>query len=259
MRESDYSKEDLLRVLNTVGLRKGDLVFSHSNIAFWGRLAGCHTPTETARTILESILQTVGEEGGLIVPTFTYSHPNGKVYDPKQTRSSCGFFAEYVRQQTFACRSLDPNVSVAAIGTRAIALLENLPENAYEEESVWGKLLANQAVICNFNFDAASTFIHYVERVLRVPYRFDKVFNGRICVEGIFKDVRSALWVRHLQWETEPDFSRFHHEALREGLYKMSPLGRGVVGRISMRDTFSLVEKNILRNPNFLIKGSFIK
>ena len=39
-------------------------------------------------------------------------------------------------------------------------------------------IFPNNKVFCNLNFDAGSTFVHYVERSLKVPYRFDKSFSG---------------------------------------------------------------------------------
>ena len=65
------------------------------------------------------------------------------------------------------------------------AALDHLPVQA-QFHRLGGKVL-------NLNFDAGSTLIHYVERELRVPYRFDKSFTGTIREQGRERGARSVI------------------------------------------------------------------
>ena len=253
-----YTKEDLIQAMRDIGLKKCDVVFSHSNIAYCGLMAGCNTHEEIAESFLEAFFEVIGEEGTLIVPTFTYSTSNGRIFDYENSHSDCGFFTEYIRKHPHAIRSLDPNVSVAAIGAKADILLRDLSVNGYDDESFFGRFYNDNGVICNINFDAASTFVHYVERCLSVPYRFDKVFNGIMRIGGIEKACTSVLWVRKLQDGTQLDTALFHKVAVDKGLYKMSSVGRGSIGLIKSSDVYEIIEEGLRSNPNFLIKANWM-
>ena len=41
----------------------------------------------------------IGENGTLIVPTFTYSISSGQKYDYKNSKNICGIFSEYIRKK----------------------------------------------------------------------------------------------------------------------------------------------------------------
>ena len=250
--EGYYTKEDVTRALTELGLEDGDVVFSHSNIAFCGPMSDNAQPGDIAQVVLEAFLQVLGPAGTFIVPTFTYSFPRNEIYDPAESKSGCGFFTEHIRKRPGAFRSLDPCVSVAAIGERAHFFTSDLPGNAYAEGSFFDKFYKAQGKICNINFDAASTFIHYVERQFSVPYRFDKTFKGKIRTRNQLIDSQSTLWVRHIEEGTLPDFRTFHRYAVEKGCYKTKRVGRGSIGVISAHATYALIAELLPLEPLFL-------
>ena len=255
-----YTHQDIKNALQCIGLKKGDVVFSHSNVGFLGVPAGDVSIQNVTSTILHAVFDVIGEEGTFIVPTFTYSFPQGKPFNPDETVSDCGVFSEAVRQLDTAVRSEDPCVSVAAVGARAVEMTENLPENAYGPGGFFDRFYKANGVICNINFDAGSTFVHYVERLLNVPYRFDKVFTGLFQKKGREEKRQSTLWVRHLNDGTSASFEMFDQIARDKGLYQVETVGRGFVGAIRVNDVFNLIERTLLSRPLFLTDaGSSLK
>lgn len=251
-----YSGADAVRAFRDVGLRPGDLVFCHSNIGFFGIPEAGRNTEAACRTLIEALFAVIGSDGTLVVPTFTYSFAEGKPYEAAVTPSRCGAFAEYVRRMPAALRSADPCFSVAALGARAADMTGYPPDNSYAEDSFFGRFHRAGGVICNWNFDAGSTFVHYVERCLRVPYRFDKTFAGTLLRDGRTETRSNTIWVRYLSSEgTTAEFSRLDQLARAQGLYRTVPLGRGFVGRISAADTFNLIERTLPDEPWFLTRA----
>ena len=124
------------------------------------------------------------------------------------------------------------------------------------EKSFWEKFLKSNGKFCNFNFDSASTFIHYVERSLEVSYRHDKPFHGLIINNGI----KQKRVFYHFVYDLDkpfnaPDFPKFDRKARESGLIKTSNLGRGQIVSISATDVFELIRKGFAEDPAFLIKG----
>ena len=123
-------------------------------------------------------------------------------------------FSEYIRNDAKSKRSNDPNFSVSAIGENAEYFTQHCQSHSFGKDSFWERYLRKNGKFCNFNFDSGSTFFHYVEKLLGVPYRYDK-------------ELKKA---------------------------KISNLGKGQIVCISAKNTFDLIKNEIISNPNFLIK-----
>lgn len=253
-----YSKKDIVNGLKKLGIRRGDTIFTHSNIGFFGIPDQTKTADGICQLILESFFEVIGDNGTLAVPTFTYSFAKDEVFSMQETASNCGIFSEYIRKQKNACRSFDPSVSVACIGMKSLALTKNIPINSYGRECFWERFLNEDGKILNMNFDAGSTFVHYVERTLRVPYRFDKEFSGFVKKTNSSEKelAKSIIWVRDLKNPiTEADFTKLNTAACNEGYYVKTPVGRGFLGAIDAQEKLSLIKKHLKKDPNFLVKG----
>ena len=253
---ADYDRAAIARCLAGLPLSAGDVVLSHSNIGFFGRLEGAQGADDVCAALAEAILARIGPGGTLVVPTFTYSFPNKEVFDVENSFSKMGVFAEWVRRQPNARRSADPCYSVAAIGAWATELTQAAPENSFGPDSFFERFHKLGGKVLNLNFDAGSTLIHYVERVLRVPYRFDKTFHGTIREQGREREATSVIWVRYLSDDAlAAVFEPFDTVARTSGRFVTRPLGRGTVGVISSRDTYELIAETLPLRPWFLTKA----
>jgi len=253
-----YTHQILRDALQSVGLKKGDIVFSHSNVGFLGIPVGGNNAENVFNTILNAFFDVIGEEGTLVVPTFTYSFSQGKLFDPDQTPSDCGIFTEMLRKHSSTYRSEDPCVSVASIGARAAEMTQNIAENTYGKDSFFDRFYKANGKICNINFDAGSTFVHYVERALKVPYRFDKTFTGTFQKNGKQELRKSVLWVRHLSEGTTSKFETFSQLTQEKGLYKTAKVGRGFIGLITAKDVYRVIEETLPLRPWFLTEAEML-
>ena len=254
---ADYGRAELARAFIDVGMRRGDVVFSHGNVGFFGTPEGGMSRQNTFQTALGAFREALGPEGTLAVPTFTYSFCKGEPFDPDHTPSPCGMFTEMVRMMPEARRSADPIFSVAVVGPKARALTDDPPEYCFAPESFWGRLLAEDGLICNLNFDAGSTFIHYVESELKVPYRFRKMFEGTLVRGGRGVPARAGHYCRDLDTPgAYPMFELFDQIARRRGLARSARVGRGAVVAIRARATYDLIKEEIVHIPDLLTEAA---
>ena len=239
-----------------VGIKPGDILFGHSNIGFFGFPEEGRNPQLVADVILEAIFDVIGSGGTLVVPTFSYSFGKKEIFDLEFTPGIGGPFAEAVRIRPGAVRSLDPSASVAALGARALELCSNAPENSHGPDSFFDRIWKANGKVCNFNFNATTTFTHFTERVLQVPYRFDKTFEGVVRAQGREEKRKSTIFVRkELIPETEFAYERFDRLAVESGLCLKAKVGRGFIKCMAVRDQFDLIERNIGQDPNFLTRA----
>jgi aminoglycoside 3-N-acetyltransferase len=96
--------------LRALGLRAGDRVVVHSSLRAVGTVEG------GANTVVDALLDVLGPEGVLMVPTFTYTTER---FDPTVDPGRTGAVAETVRLRPGAVRSLHPTHSVAVLGPGA--------------------------------------------------------------------------------------------------------------------------------------------
>ena len=95
---ADYTKADIASCLAGLPLSAGDVVFSHSNAGFFGRMDGARSGAEICAALAEAILARIAPGGTIVVPTFTYSFPSKEVFDVQNTGSKMGAFAEWLRR-----------------------------------------------------------------------------------------------------------------------------------------------------------------
>lgn len=253
----DYTMEDIIRSLTEVGVSKGDNIFTHSNIGFFGRLKGATIEDDYYHIFKNAIFEVIGGSGTLVVPTFSYSFCWSNSFDKDKTPSVCGFLSEMVRKDPQSLRSEDANFSIAAIGKNAEYFTKDAPERSFGSNSFWERFLDRKGKFCNFNFDSASTFIHYVERCLKVPYRYDKSFPGTSIANG--REQKRVFY--HFVYDLNkpfnaPDFVAFDKKAKDADLAKVADLGKGQIVLISAQDTFELIKNELKENPAFLTKGT---
>jgi len=259
MEMNDYSKEDIIQALIHVGITENDSIFIHSNIGFFGRLKDGTDKNSFYQIFKEAIFNVIGEGGTLVVPVFTYSYCWNKIFNKEETPGICGIFSEMIRLDSESLRSDDANFSIATIGKHAKYFTQNSPENSFATDSFWGRFLKCDGKFCNFNFDSGSTFIHYVERLLHVPYRYDKKFTGRsVCDE---KETEGAFY--HFVYDLEkpensPYFEQFDRWVKEMGIARTADMGKGQIVAISARDTLEVIKQEIQKDPAFLIMGSRI-
>lgn len=255
----DYNREDLARGMRACGVREGMVVFCHSNVGYFGRLAGAKSLADLCAVTYEVFRELLGQSGTLIAPTFSYSFGSNKsepIFDVDSTPSACGAFSEYLRTLPGGWRSADPMFSVVGHGAQAEALTRGVGEECFGEVSIWRRFLDRDGLLCNLNMNAGSTFIHFVERRLGMPYRHNRTFSGTLVEGGVSRAAQAIYYCRDLTVEHAlADFARFDELAREAGYVATERVGRGSVVAISARNTARLIEDMVRREPEFLTIG----
>lgn len=113
-------KNELVTAFRNAGLTAGDLVLVHSSLRKLGPVEG------GADTVLDALLEVLGQEGTLALPTHTFSVVTARqpVFHQSLTPSNVGTLSNVFRKRSGVVRGLHPTHSVAAIGPLAEKLVE---------------------------------------------------------------------------------------------------------------------------------------
>ena len=165
------TKADLLAALRTLGFKAGDTVLVHSSIKSLGRFDG--TPND----IIDAMLELVGPEGTIALPTLTGAARDGEEgplrFDARSTPCWTGTLCETLRKRSDARRSAHPTHSIAAVGKRARWLTDDhhLAETPCGKGSPWLKLAEIKAHILFLGVKLNScTLLHGVEELANSLY-----------------------------------------------------------------------------------------
>ncbi len=159
-------KADLVEFLREGGVDQTRLLMMHSSLHSLGRVDG------GAETVIDAVLEVLGADGTLMVPTFNYVLEM-EVFDPATVHSQTGLITNTLRQRPEAVRSLHPTYSVAAIGRHA----DEFTREHWKEESVGigspSDRIARAGgfiLLLGVKHDTDST-MHVGEAYAQVPYR----------------------------------------------------------------------------------------
>lgn len=246
---ADYSAAELRQALRHAGLVAGDVVYCHSNIGFFGKTDDASTREALCELFFDAIMDIIGPQGVLLVPTYTYSFSNKLVFDPLSSATKMGLLAEWVRQHPDAVRAHDPFYSVSAIGHQPERFCFDLPPNSFAPASIFDRFFKADGKVLCLNHPGC-TLLHYVERELKVPYRFDKGFEGDMVVDGETRHLRWDIWVRYLSDDLLiHDPQPFVATIKRDGIARWRALGRGEVLGISAREVYATLARELPKHP----------
>ena len=250
----DYSKKKLINCLKRLGIKNGDILYCHTNISFFGKPFGGLSKKNIYSLFIDGIRNVIGKNGTLILPSFTYSHSNGKLYNPTSPETICGILPTMMIEKKL-CRSLDPNLSVISTGRFQDYFTSNIPDNPYGKNSFFDRFCKSGGKLCNFNLKISdSTFIHYLERKIGVYYRFDKKFKGEIVYKNKKYKKNSYLFVKDLSNKDHyQNFDEFELVLKNIKEYKRQKLGKGFISCIDVNVLENFIKERLKKNKNFLI------
>tara|TARA_Y100000591_G_C21761795_1_gene660509 strand:+ start:199 stop:984 length:786 start_codon:yes stop_codon:yes gene_type:complete len=150
--------------------------------------------------IIYSNLIKINKDLTIVVPTASLNMVNsGEIFDLQETPSyKMGSFSEFIRKKRFSKRSYHPFWSLTALGPLASSIVDDVSDNAYDENSAFGKLfkLKNSFFLSIGNHPRFMlSIIHYFEYINKVPYRFTKKFNTKCLIDGKITAKNYKLYV----------------------------------------------------------------
>ena len=239
-------KEDIKAGLMRLGLKKGDTVGVHSSLSSFGYVEG------GADTVIDALLETVGERGNIVMSTHSANLSEDKrtpemialgiswlfrilPYDPSKTPVTTGIIPETFRKRKGVVRGLHPSLSIAASGPKAKVLSEG-----------WHRLceLDGYILLIGVGLDRC-TAMHLAEKRVRFP-------------DHILKKITPPKWFVEKypeeEWEWDvgpyPDFAKLTQPCVERGIMKIVKVGRSTLRLAKLRELIDLYVEYLERNPD---------
>ncbi len=178
----------------------------------------------------EGVIQEVLGDQTVLIPTFNYDFCRDGIYDVKNSPSQVGALTDHYRRRYSRWRTRTPVFNFCVVNNKKFSLQE--VENCFGVESTFAELVQQDGWIAFLGASLSSiTFLHHVEELNDVSYRFHKVFDGVIVDEDIRKPVKLVYRVRPLN---PPDAVVYDWTRLEADLEKQGILKRFALGNSSL-------------------------
>lgn len=210
-------------ITNDLGIKKNDNIFVHGSTDMVNTDL---TPSE----IVAILLDLIGENGSLSVPTFIrYTSKEWMQQEDKfnyqRTISGMGMISERVRRNKGALRSLHPTKSVATIGTIAKNVLgeHQFSEYAFDQKSPFFKLLKHNVKVIGFGVPMSYlSMVHTVEdcNIEEFPLTInDPEVYSKICIAKDGEEVEVKCHVHNMNIVAKANPEKFVRKYLQKSDY----------------------------------------
>lgn len=244
MPQAHVTQSDLVIGLRDLGVQPGDLVFVHASLSRFGYVEG------GPRTVIEALRETIGPDGTLAMPAFTFGLLNepAPMLDIRHSPCWVGKTYELFRTEYATHRSHHITHSVAAAGPLAEALTGAHGRTPFGETSPFvqlarrgGKLLL-MGVSHNSN-----TTMHAVEETERLAYCLMREnFAATITDEdGVQRPLPTMLHAPTRRY----DFNRMNDPLVREGIQQEAFIGDSLVRCLDAARMFDCTVQAVRRDP----------
>jgi aminoglycoside 3-N-acetyltransferase len=243
------TREQLEDALRGLGLATGDTVLVHSSYKSLGPVSG------GPKTVIDALLGVLGPDGTLIVPTFNFGFCEGERFDARNTPSRMGVLSELVRTDPRSRRVEHPIYSFAAIGARAEQAAAISDPSSYGAESLFGRLREwdGKIMIAGLSYNDSFTFLHHVEEIEGVGYRYHKNFTGMVTdMDGHTRERTVSMYVRDVERGVVTSGNAMGELLANQGHIHSARIGDATVRLMRARPVFFATRRALRSEPHLL-------
>ena len=182
-----YSYEDIKETYRKVGVSKGKVVLVKTDL----RPLGPYEKPQRSEILNAHFNALAGlvdlGVGTLVVSTASDSLCNTDIpFDIRNTPGERGILPEFIRRKEGAVRSRHPFMSYTAIGADAAFICEDVSRHSFGLESPKDRMLKRDAMYLSIGLEPrwTCTYVHHMEMLMGVPYRYTKEFSHPIVQEN---------------------------------------------------------------------------
>lgn len=245
------TRSDFTRHLDALGIAAGDRLAIHSRLLAFGDMEG------GAAAVAQLLQDRVGEQGSLIVPSYTFDP--SLPYDPRtRPGEASGALSEHIRQLPQARRSRCPIHNHAGIGPAAALLADSDPGCSLGPESDFDLMLRAdfKLLLLGCGFSEGCTYLHHMEAMMAVPYRNWVTLERQVIDEtGATQMVRVRYFVR-AQPDRIADFEPVRQRLTERGLLASTPCVFGHSHVCRLADLHAVAAEMLTENPYALVGRS---
>lgn len=254
-----YDKYKISKLLYELNINKGDTLVIHSDAMALAQFNEIGQKIDY-NNFFKNILDYLGSNGTLALPTFTYSATNNQIYYPLKSKSKVGVISNKFLNFDGVKRTNHPIFSFGVIGKNEDELLNLEDYTCFGQNSIFTKLyeLSSKIICLGCSTKNSITFMHHMEEKALVPYRKYIFFDGVISENKKSYKVKCMYYARDLSLKinTKPSLDLFTKfiKNVNSNLFSEQSYGRLISTSISTKLFCDYAYPLLLKYPLLFIE-----
>lgn len=227
-----------------VGIRRGDRVYLSSDVLALAWTAKQHGEHFSADALIDSFQKQITEEGTLLIPTFHFDFSNQGSYDYRNTPCTAGALGNAALQRADFKRTAHPMHSFCVWGRDQKMLCAMHNSNSFGCDSPFAYMHHNHVIqiMLGTDYQRSMTFVHYVEAMADVPYRFLKSFTGTYIDENGTASIRTYEYpARNLSLGSTEQFNRIGQRLEEAGIAQRFVINGISIQKVDLTESYPLI------------------
>lgn len=252
-----YSKRyeeyvQLKDIADKLDIGKGDTLLVSSDLKRLLFQCLSHGDSTDPNVFLESLMEAVGTEGTILLPSFNWDFCKGVTFDYRRTPGRTGSLGKTALKREDFVRTKHPIYSFAVWGKDADRLYEMENRDSFGQDSPFAYLREVQAknLFIDVSYQDSFTFAHYVEEWEgRVPYRYVKDFTaGYIDRQGTEEERTYSMFVRDLEMNVQVTINPMEEQFVQAGAVHAYEINGVDFRLLELGTAYELMREDILHN-----------
>lgn len=241
-------------ILNQLDILKGDILLIASDVRKIGFKQLKEKGEIDGNQIIDEIYNYIGDEGTLIFPTYNWGFCKGETFDYANTISQTGTLTNIALKRDDFIRSKHPIYSVVVKGKYANKLYSLDYKESFGANSIFEFLHQNNGkmLLIDIDYNKCFTYVHYVEKMIGVNYRYEKDFTSKYIDELGEEDIKTySMYVRDLDLNFVNDINRIGN------ILEENEIARKVISEdnneiisIDLDKSYSVIAEDIKNNSS---------
>lgn len=242
----------LREIAGQLDIDKGDTLLISSDLK--ALLFQClqHGDVTDLNVFLDSLMEKIGPEGTLLIPTFNWDFCKGVTFDYRHTPCHTGSLGKAALKRNDFVRTKHPIYSFAVWGKDAGRLYEMGNQDSFGQDSPFAYLREVRAknLFIDVSYRDSFTYAHYVEEWEgEVPYRYVKDFTaGYIDESGAESERTYSMFVRDLDRNVQVTINPMEEQFLKAEAVRRYLINGVDFRLLDLEKAYDLMKEDILYN-----------
>lgn len=246
-------KNKIEKLFKDLKILRNDNIIIHSNSAGIYQFLSKKN-NKNLKLFIDIIKNYIGKNGTVLIPTYNYDFTKGKTFQLDKSLSQVGELGNVLIKLNSKNRTHEPVFSHVAFGKLKNKILNCNTSEAFGDESVFNYILdKNFKIICFCCSPSTMTFIHFIEKKIKVDYRYNKYFKSSIQIDGEKKIFKYKYFVGKKSIDYSLKEKKIYNLLGRKLIIKN--FGRFNCSQINTKLLFKIIKNKLSKNNSYLINN----
>lgn len=201
--------------------------------------------------LIDCLIEKIGDTGTLLIQTFDWRFCKGEEFDILKSKSQTSFLGNTALKRHDFIRTKHPIYSFAVTGKYKDELANLTNIGAFDINSPFHFIHKKKAnmIIIDVPLQSSFTFVHYVEEIEQVSYRYNKRFKSIYIDELGVKSIKSyEMYVRDIENNVVTDFEPLEELLLENKALESYVVDNLVIRKIDLSKAYPVIVNDIRNN-----------